>query len=146
MTHASGNVPEFRLLGRQGGAFPAAPTPSILETFPNRTPTRDYWITFDCKEFTSLCPVTGQPDFATIRIRYIADALCIETKSLKYYLASYRQTRAFNEEIVNRILDDLVAVCSPRRMIVSGRFSPRGGIQVSVDAEHPNGSSLPPTM
>lgn len=129
--------PEFRLLGHQGGAFPERPSASILETFPNRNPGRDYWITFDCEEFTSLCPVTGQPDFASIRVRYIPGPRCIETKSLKYYLASYRQTPAFNEEIVNRILEDLVKVCSPRRMVVSGKFSPRGGIQVSVDAEHP---------
>jgi len=85
-----------------------------------------------------MCPVTGQPDFAAIKIRYIPGALCIETKSLKYYLASFRHTRSFNEEIVNRILEDLVSVCEPRRMEVHGEFSPRGGISVTVDATFPD--------
>lgn len=85
-----------------------------------------------------MCPVTGQPDFAEIQIRYIPDELCIETKSLKFYLASYRNTRSFNEEITNRILEDLVKACLPRRMVVVGNFSPRGGISVSVEAEYPD--------
>ncbi len=91
-----------------------------------------------------MCPVTGQPDFAGIQIRYIPDQLCIETKSLKFYLASYRNTRSFNEEITNRILEDLVKACAPRRMIVNGKFSPRGGISVSVEAEFPDSLSVPP--
>ena len=85
-----------------------------------------------------MCPVTGQPDFASIHIRYVPDKLCIESKSLKFYLASFRHTRSFNEEIVNRILEDLVAVCNPRRMEVHGEFSPRGGISVTVDASFPD--------
>jgi 7-cyano-7-deazaguanine reductase len=83
-----------------------------------------------------MCPVTGQPDFAGITIEYIPDKLCIESKSLKFYLASYRNTRSFNEEIVNRILEDLVTACQPRQAIVRGEFAPRGGISVSVDARY----------
>lgn len=128
----------FRLLGQSAAAYPPAPVSSTLETFPNRYPKRDYWIQFDCPEFTSMCPVTGQPDFAGIRIRYVPDTLCIETKSLKFYLASYRNTRSFNEEIVNRILEDLMAACSPRRMVVHGEFASRGGIRVTVDASFPD--------
>ena len=86
--------------------------------------------------------MTGQPDFAKIRIEYIPDARCIETKSLKFYLASFRNTRSFNEEISNRILEDLVTACAPRRAIVHGEFAARGGISVTVDAAHPE-SALP---
>jgi 7-cyano-7-deazaguanine reductase len=118
--------------------FPEQPTASILETFRNENSKRDYWITFESSEFTSMCPVTGQPDFAHITIEYVADERCIETKSLKFYLASFRNTRSFNEVIVNRILDDIVEACAPRRAIVHGEFSARGGIAVTVDAEYPN--------
>jgi len=118
--------------------FPEQPQAATLETFRNENGKRDYWITFDCHEFTSICPVTGQPDFAKIRIEYVPDKLCIETKSLKFYLASFRNTRSFNEAIVNRILDDLIKACRPRRAIVNGEFSPRGGIGVLVTAAHPN--------
>ena len=128
----------FRLLGQPERTYPSKPDSSILETFPNRSPERSYWITFDCPEFTSICPVTGQPDFAKLTIRYIPSAVCIETKSLKFYLASYRQTPSFNEEITNRILGDLVQACAPRRMIVLGEFAPRGGISVSVEAAFPD--------
>lgn len=85
-----------------------------------------------------MCPVTGQPDFAEITIEYVPDKLCIETKSLKFYLASFRQTRSFNEEIVNRILDDIVKACAPRRALVHGEFAARGGISVTVDAAYPD--------
>jgi 7-cyano-7-deazaguanine reductase len=129
--------PTFRLLGSSESRYPDRPTVETLETFPNRFPHRAYWITFDCPEFTSMCPVTGQPDFASIHIRYVPAALCIETKSLKFYLASYRNTRSFNEDIVNRILEDLVAACAPRQMEVHGEFSARGGISVTVDAAFP---------
>jgi 7-cyano-7-deazaguanine reductase len=131
----SGKTP---LLGRSEARFPSKPDGNILETFPNRSKKRDYWITFECLEFTSLCPVTGQPDFASIKIRYIADAVCVETKSLKFYLASFRQTPSFGEDVVNRILDDLVEALQPRRLRVEARFSPRGGISLCVDAEHPD--------
>lgn len=118
--------------------FPEHPKSTTLETFRNENSKRDYWITFECMEFTSMCPVTGQPDFAKIRIEYVPNELCIETKSLKFYLASFRNTRSFNEAIVNRILDDIVAVCGPRRAVVHGEFAPRGGIGVIVDAEYPD--------
>ena len=108
-----------------------------LETFPNRNKSRDFWITLDCPEFTSLCPVTGQPDFASLEIRYIADAVCVETKALKFYLASFRGTPSFGEDVVNRILDDLVAVLKPRAMQIEAQFAPRGGISLRVDVEHP---------
>ena len=129
------------LLGRPS-KFPESPEAATLETFKNENARRDYWITFECGEFTSMCPVTSQPDFAELTLRYVPDQLCIETKSLKYYLASFRNTRSFNEAIVNRILDDIVAACRPRRALVHGRFAPRGGISVVVDAEYPDDSTI----
>jgi len=103
-----------------------------LETFPNPKPDRDYEIRFDCPEFTCLCPMTGQPDFATIEIAYVPDALCVELKSLKLYLWSYRDEGAFHEAVTNRICDDLVAAVAPRRVTVTGRFNVRGGIATTV--------------
>jgi 7-cyano-7-deazaguanine reductase len=88
-----------------------------------------------------MCPVTGQPDFARITIEYVPNTLCIESKSLKFYLASYRNTRSFNEEIINRILEDLVTACHPREAAVHGEFAARGGISVSVDARYPEDSA-----
>ena len=126
----------LKLLGKSGAAFPDKVTSSILETFENRYPYRDYVIHFDCEDFTSLCPVTGQPDFAELHIEYVAGKRCIETKSLKFYLASFRNCAAFNEEVANRILEDLVSACSPRRMKITGAFASRGGISVTVEAEH----------
>jgi len=107
-----------------------------LETFPNPQPDRDYEIRFDCPEFTCLCPKTGQPDFATIKIRYIPDKLCVELKSLKLYLWSYRNEGAFHEAVTNRILDDLVTAIQPRFMEVIGDFFVRGGIHTTVTAAH----------
>jgi 7-cyano-7-deazaguanine reductase len=107
-----------------------------LETFHNPRPERDYEISMECPEFTCICPRTGQPDFATIRIRYVPDQLCIELKSLKLYLWSFREEGAFHEDVINRILDDLVAVCHPRSMTVIGDFNVRGGIHTVVTAEH----------
>jgi 7-cyano-7-deazaguanine reductase len=133
----------LKLLGKAAARHPSAPSAATIETFENRYPTRDYWIQFDSPDFTSMCPVTGQPDFAAIRIDYVPDKLCIETKSLKFYLASYRNTRSFNEEIVNRILDDLIKACKPRRAIVHGRFAARGGISVTVDAAFPADAEVP---
>ncbi len=129
----------LKLLGNAGAVLPDAPTADTLEAFENRTPAREYWIRFTCADFTSLCPVTGQPDFARIVIDYVPGKLCIETKSLKFYLASYRASRSFNEEIVNRILDDFVKACRPRRACVHGEFAERGGIQLTVDAAFPAG-------
>ena len=107
-----------------------------LEVFPNPKPERDYVIRFDCPEFTCLCPKTGQPDFATIRVEYVPDALCVELKSWKLYLWSYRDEGAFHEAVTNRILDDLVQAIRPRRMKVVGDFAVRGGIRTVVTAEH----------
>ena len=107
-----------------------------LETFLNPCPDRDYEIEMECPEFTCLCPKTGQPDFAVIEVSYIPDKLCIELKSLKLYLWSYRQEGAFHEKVVNQILDDLVAACQPRWMEVEGEFFVRGGIYTTITAEH----------
>ena len=103
-----------------------------LDTFPNPERDRDYHISFDCPEFTCLCPMTGQPDFATILIDYVPDQLCVELKSLKLYLWSYRDEGAFHEAVTNRICDDLVAAISPRSITVVGDFRVRGGITTKV--------------
>ncbi len=108
-----------------------------LETFPNPKPEREYEIRFDCPEFTCVCPMTGQPDFATIRIAYVPDRRCVELKSLKLYLWSFRDEGAFHEAVVNRILDDLVVALRPRRATVVGDFLVRGGIHTVVEARHP---------
>jgi 7-cyano-7-deazaguanine reductase len=105
-----------------------------IEVFPNPKPDRPYTITMDCPEFTCLCPRTGQPDFAKIRIRYVPDNLCIELKSIKLYLWSYRNEGAFHEAVVNRILDDLARACKPRFMEIIGDFFVRGGIHTAVKA------------
>jgi 7-cyano-7-deazaguanine reductase len=114
---------------------PTKPSRS-LETFDNPNPERDYEISFDCPEFTCLCPRTGQPDFATIRIRYVPDRLCVELKSLKLYLWSFRDEGHFHEAVTNRILDDLVKATQPRRMTVVGDFYIRGGIHTVVTAAY----------
>ncbi len=111
------------------------PTPAI-ETFPNANPERDYEIDIRCPEFTSVCPKTGLPDFGEIRITYVPDARCIELKALKYYLLEFRSRGIFYEQVTNQILDDLVAVCQPRRMTVVGDFTPRGGIKTTVTANY----------
>src|SRR5262245_17539446 len=107
----------------------------LIETFPNPKPERDYTITHICPEFTSVCPKTGQPDFATIELEYIPDRLCIELKSLKLYYYGFRNEGIFYEAVTNRILDDLSAACHPRWMRVTGRFNVRGGISSVVVAE-----------
>jgi 7-cyano-7-deazaguanine reductase len=107
-----------------------------LETFPNPTPQRDYRIHMEIPEFTCLCPKTGQPDFATLVLDYVPDRKCVELKSLKLYVWSYRNEGAFHEAVTNRILDDLVAATQPRYMKLEARFNVRGGIYTSVFAEH----------
>ena len=109
-----------------------------LKIFPNPAPLRDYEIYFECPEFTCLCPMTGQPDFATMRIRYTPEASCVELKSLKLYLWSFRQEGHFHEAVTNQILDDLVRLLAPRRMTVESAFLVRGGISTTVIASHPN--------
>ena len=105
-----------------------------LETFPNPRPARDYAIHFECPEFTCVCPMTGQPDFATVTISYVPDESIVELKSLKLYLWSYRDEGAFHEDVTNRILDDLVAAIAPRRMTVHTDWLVRGGIHTTVTA------------
>ena len=108
-----------------------------FDTFPNPQKDRDYEIAFECPEFTCLCPLTGQPDFANIRITYVPGDLCVELKSLKLYLWSFRDEGAFHEAVTNRILDDLVTAVKPRRAEVTGDFFVRGGIHTVVVARHP---------
>jgi 7-cyano-7-deazaguanine reductase len=110
-----------------------------LATFPNPARDRDYEIVHTAPEFTSLCPVTGQPDFATMVVRYVPDATCVELKSLKLYFGAFRDLGIFYEAVVNRVLDDLVAATAPRRMTVSGTFNVRGGIGSVVTASYPFG-------
>ncbi len=107
-----------------------------LETFPNPYPDREYTIEFTCPEFTCVCPRTGQPDFATLRITYVPDKTCVELKSLKLYLWSYRDEGHFHEAVTNKILDDLVAATRPKRMKIVGDFNVRGGIHTVVTAEY----------
>jgi len=108
-----------------------------LESFPNPNPERDYEIRFECPEFTCLGPKTGQPDFATLRIAYVPDQRCVELKSLKLYLWSFRDKGAFHEAVTNQILDDLVAAVQPRSMTVEGDFYVRGGIGTVIEVQHP---------
>ena len=112
------------------------PKRKLLETFKNEFPERDYTIVHTAPEFTSLCPKTGQPDFATITVKYVPDKLCVELKSLKLYFHSYRNDGIFFESATNRILDDLVAVCKPRYMLIIAEFNVRGGISSTIEAEY----------
>ncbi len=114
-----------------------APTAPLVETFPNPNSKRDYRIDVTAPEWTALCPITGQPDFATIRIGYVPDRQCLELKSLKLYLQSFRNRGVFHEDVTNEILDHLVKSCRPRRMRVEGDFHVRGGVSTVVTAEYP---------
>lgn len=107
-----------------------------LQTFPSPRPGRDFLVSFSCPEFTCVCPMTGQPDFATINIEYVPDQLCVELKSLKLYLWSYREEGAYHEAVTNQILDDLVRAISPKEMTVEGDFKVRGGIHTVVTANY----------
>ncbi len=104
--------------------------PEVLEAFTNKNQERDYWVRFECPEFTALCPITGQPDFATIYIDYIPDERMVESKSLKLYLFSFRSHGAFHEDCVNIIMNDLIKLMNPKYIEVTGDFSPRGGISI----------------
>ena len=110
--------------------------PEVLETFVNKHQENDYWVRFNCPEFTSLCPITGQPDFAEIRITYIPDVRMVESKSLKLYLFSFRNHGAFHEDCVNIIMKDLVKLMDPRYIEVTGFFTPRGGISIQPFANY----------
>jgi 7-cyano-7-deazaguanine reductase len=125
------------LLKKGATRYPDSPDKARLEAFKNTHPGRDYWIEFHCPEFTALCPVTGQPDFGCITIRYVPDKQCLESKSLKLYLFSFRNHGTFHEEAVNRILDDIVKTIKPREAVVEGNFNPRGGIAITVEAAYP---------
>ena len=112
--------------------------PNVLERFENRHPDNDYFIKFNCPEFTSLCPITGQPDFATIYISYIPDKYCVESKSLKLYLFSFRNHGDFHEDVVNIIMKDLIKLLNPRYIEVWGKFLPRGGLSIDPYANYSN--------
>ena len=124
------------LLGNQGTKYPTDYAPQVLETFINKHPEREYLVTFNCPEFTSLCPKTGQPDFAKIIIQYIPRDRMVESKSLKLYLFSFRNHGDFHEDCVNIILNDLVKLMNPRYIEVKGIFTPRGGISIYPFANH----------
>lgn len=123
-------MPEITLLGNQNTKYSFDYQPGVLETFDNKHPDRDYWVKFNCPEFTSLCPITGQPDFATIYISYVPDIKMVESKSLKLYLFSFRNHGDFHEDVVNIIMKDLVKLLEPRYLEVWGKFLPRGGISI----------------
>ncbi|PCK21837.1 NADPH-dependent 7-cyano-7-deazaguanine reductase QueF [Bacillus pumilus] len=118
------------LLGNQGTNYLFEYAPQVLETFPNKHTNRDYFVKFNCPEFTSLCPQTGQPDFATIYISYIPNEIMVESKSLKLYLFSFRNHGDFHEDCMNIIMNDLIELMDPRYIEVWGKFTPRGGISI----------------
>ena len=124
--------------------MPSQPTRE-LETIPNPNPERDYEVRFDCPEFTCLCPRTGQPDFATIKLEYIPDQVCVELKSWKLYLWSYRDEGAFHEAVTNQMLDDLVSALNPRHIRLTAIFNVRGGVYTTVEADytHPDWPGKP---
>ncbi|WP_454189902.1 preQ(1) synthase [Paenibacillus sp. Marseille-Q7038] len=126
----SDELQDITLLGNQGTKYNFEYDPSILETFDNKHPYRDYFVKFNTPEFTSLCPITGQPDFATIHISYIPDIKMVESKSLKLYLFSFRNHGDFHEDVVNIIMNDLIKLMDPRYIEVWGKFTPRGGISI----------------
>ncbi len=130
MTTEASDLKDLSILGH------TAQPSKKLEAFPNRAPGRFYLVTLETSEFTCMCPMTGQPDFATIRVQYIPDAKVVESKSFKLYLWSYRNEGAFHEHVVNVILDDLVKALDPHWCKVTGVFNIRGGIGITVEAEH----------
>lgn len=128
-------IKELTLLGHSTTRYPDTPDKAKLEAFPNAYSNRDYMVSFDCPEFTSRCPITDQPDFGHIRIEYVPNKSCLESKALKLYLYSFRNHNTFHEEVVNRILDDIVKAIKPRSIKVTGTFNPRGGIAIRAEAE-----------
>ncbi len=137
--HAHEMGPQTRnltLLGSKNTVYSDQYTPAILEVFDNRHPENDYFVKFNCPEFTSLCPITGQPDFATIYISYIPDRRMVESKSLKLYLFSFRNHGAFHEDCVNIIMKDLIKLMAPRYIEVWGKFLPRGGLSIDPFANY----------
>jgi len=123
-------VSDLTLLGSQNNSYPDDYAPEVLETFVNKHQENDYFVKFNCPEFTSLCPITGQPDFATIYISYVPDVRMVESKSLKLYLFSFRNHGDFHEDCINIIMKDLIKIMDPRYIEVWGKFTPRGGISI----------------
>ncbi len=123
-------VKDLKLLGNQGTKYPDDYAPEVLETFINKHQDNDYFVKFNCPEFTSLCPITGQPDFAAITISYVPDVRMVESKSLKLYLFSFRNHGDFHEDCVNIIMKDLIKLMGPKYIEVWGKFTPRGGISI----------------
>lgn len=141
MARKEDELGNISLLGQNNTTYPQQYAPDILETFPNKHPENEYLVTFTCPEFTSLCPKTGQPDFARVIINYIPRDKMVESKSLKLYLFSFRNHGDFHEDCINIIMKDLVKLMNPRYLEVIGRFTPRGGISIIPfanygDSEH----------
>lgn len=130
MSRTADEVKDLSLLGNKKVVYPDNYAPEILETFDNKHPDNDYFVKFNCPEFTSLCPITGQPDFASITISYVPDIKMVESKSLKLYLFSFRNHGDFHEDCVNIIMKDLIRLMEPKYIEVWGRFTPRGGISI----------------
>lgn len=124
------NEASLTLLGNKKTVYRSDYAPEVLETFENKHPENDYFVRFNCPEFTSLCPITGQPDFATIYINYVPDIRMVESKSLKLYLFSFRNHGDFHEDCVNKIMKDLIRLMDPKYIEVQGRFTARGGISI----------------
>lgn len=124
------NEESLTLLGNKKTVYRSDYAPEVLETFENKHPENDYFVRFNCPEFTSLCPITGQPDFATITINYVPDVRMVESKSLKLYLFSFRNHGDFHEDCVNKIMKDMIKLMDPKYIEVQGRFTPRGGISI----------------
>lgn len=131
-----GGLQGLSALGNQNTTYPTEYSPSVLEAFPNRHAENDYFVKFNCPEFTSLCPKTGQPDFASMYISYIPDKLIVESKSLKLYLFSFRNHGDFHENCVNTIMKDLIKLLDPRYIEVWGKFTPRGGLSIDPYANY----------
>lgn len=130
MSREQEEMGSISLLGNQGVKYPSDYAPEVLETFINKHPDHDYFVKFNCPEFTSLCPITGQPDFATITISYVPNTKMVESKSLKLYLFSFRNHGDFHEDCVNIIMEDLIRLMEPKYIEVWGKFTPRGGISI----------------
>lgn len=130
MSREQEEMGSISLLGNQGVKYPSDYAPEVLETFINKHPDHDYFVKFNCPEFTSLCPITGQPDFATITISYVPNIKMVESKSLKLYLFSFRNHGDFHEDCVNIIMEDLIRLMEPKYIEVWGKFTPRGGISI----------------
>lgn len=130
MDNRKTKIEDLSHLGNKNTKYVFEATPEVLEAVPNSHEDRDYFVKFNCPEFTSLCPKTGQPDFATIYISYVPDKFIVESKSLKLYLFSYRNHGAFHEDCVNMIMEDLIKLLKPRYIEVWGKFLPRGGLSI----------------